>query len=217
MLEPLKHVLNTKRIILCSGSPRRKELLSQIGLQFEVIPSSFEENLDKSSFNHPSSYVKENAKQKCLDVWRNLTKDNKNNQPDLIIGADTIVTQDGKIYEKPKDVNDAVEMLSTLQNKKHTVYTGVALLTKQSSNNSELNDNFKIATFHESTDVFIAQLTPEIIKAYCETKEPLDKAGAYGIQGIGATLIASIKGCYFNIVGLPIYSLCKELYDIYTD
>ena len=78
-------------------------------------------------------------------------------------------------------------------------------------------DNFKVHQFHESTDVFVAQLSLEIIKAYCSTREPLDKAGAYGIQGIGATLIESIKGCFFNVMGLPIYSLSKELYHIYTD
>jgi len=217
MLEPLKHVLSQQRIILCSNSPRRKELLNQIGLKFEVVPSTFEENLDKSSFNHPSSYVKENAKQKAIDVWKRLSVD-QNNHPDLLISADTIVTMDNKIYEKPKDEEDAIDMLSTLSGNKHTVFTGVALLTKSQSSSSESNEsNYKVTTFHEGTDVFVAQLTPEIIRSYVNTKEPLDKAGAYGIQGIGSTLIESIKGCYFNVMGLPVYSLSKELYHIYTD
>jgi len=216
MLEPLKHILSQQRIVLCSASPRRKELLNQIGLNFRIVPSNFEENLDKSSFNHPSAYVKENAKQKAIDVWRRLSGD-KDNEPDLIIGADTIVTMDNKIYEKPLNEEDAIDMLSQLSGTKHTVYTGVALLTKSQPTNSESNDNFKVTTFHEGTDVFVAQLSPEIIKAYVKTKEPLDKAGGYAIQARGATLIESIKGCYFNVMGLPIYSLSKELYDIYTD
>ena len=123
MLEPLRHVLSAKRIVLCSGSPRRKELLRQIGLNFEIIPSNFEENLDKSSFSHPCHYVKENAKQKALDVWRRLSVD-KDSQPDLIIGADTVVSMDDKIYGKPQDEEDAIDMLTALSGKKHTVFTG---------------------------------------------------------------------------------------------
>lgn len=123
MLEPLKHILAQQRIILCSASPRRKELLDQIGLKFEIHPSNFEESLDKSSFNHPSSYVKENAKQKAIDVWRRLSGD-KDNEPDLLIGCDTIVTMDNRIYEKPKNEEDAIDMLSTLSGTKHIVYTG---------------------------------------------------------------------------------------------
>lgn len=123
MLEPLRHVLSAKRIVLCSGSPRRKELLNQIGLKFDIIPSNFEENLDKTSFSHPSSYVKENAKQKALDVWRRLSAD-ENSRPDLIIGADTVVSMDGKIYGKPRDEEDAIDMLTALSGNKHTVFTG---------------------------------------------------------------------------------------------
>lgn len=123
MLEPLRHVLSAKRIILCSGSPRRKELLNQIGLKFEIIPSSFEENLDKASFSHPSAYVKENARRKALDVWRSLSADT-DSQPDLIIGADTVVSMEDKIFGKPKDEEDAIDMLTALSGKKHTVFTG---------------------------------------------------------------------------------------------
>lgn len=133
MLEPLRHVLAAKRIVLCSGSPRRKELLNQIGLKFEIIPSNFEENLDKASFAHPSSYVKENAKRKALDVWRSLSVD-KDSQPDLIIGADTVVSMDDKIYGKPQDEEDAIDMLSALSGKKHTVFTGNHLAATCHSN-----------------------------------------------------------------------------------
>lgn len=138
MLEPLRHVLSAKRIVLCSGSPRRKELLKQIGLNFEIIPSSFEENLDTASFSHPSAYVKENARRKALDVWRSLSAD-PDSQPDLIIGADTVVSMEDKIFGKPKDEEDAIEMLTALSGKKHTVFTGVALLTKSQPTNSESN------------------------------------------------------------------------------
>lgn len=254
MLEPIRHILSQQRIILASGSPRRLEILKMIGLKFEVEPSKFEENLDKHSFSHPCEYVKENAKSKAIEVWNRLKSGNSSSQPDLVIGADTVVTLYDEIMEKPKDEEDAFDMLKRLSGLKHTVFTGVALVTKTkrmpslvhgqhsisqsqspghcdipSANSSQahttsgdLNQekrqlDYLVTTFHESTDVTMAELNDEIIKSYIATGEPLDKAGSYGIQALGATLVEQIKGDYYNVVGVPLHRLCRELYILHCD
>lgn len=269
MLEPIRHILSQQRIILASGSPRRSEILKMIGLKFEVHTSNFEENLDKSSFSHPCEYVKENAKQKAIEVWNRLKlpdkkdgyqNDDSSNPPDLIIGADTVVTLYDEIMEKPKDEEDAFDMLKKLSGLKHTVFTGVALVTKpkqlpdvkqrHSLNlstsqppslesqdleqkasgaqslqyhmvhgnlcNTETKD-YVVTTFHESTDVTMAELNDDIIKGYIATGEPFDKAGAYAIQCNGATLIEQIRGDFYNVVGLPLHRLARELLSEITE
>lgn len=253
MLEPIRHILSQQRIILASGSPRRLEILKMIGLKFEVQTSNFEENLDKSSFSHPCEYVKENAKQKAIEVWNRLKS--HSNKPDLVIGADTVVTLYDEIMEKPKDEEDAYDMLKKLSGLRHTVFTGVALVTKpkclpnipiQSLNSSSQpssleshdleqstgaqslqgnlqrgisldNKDYVVTTFHESTDVTMAELNDDIIKGYIATGEPFDKAGAYAIQSNGATLIEQIKGDFYNVVGMPLHRLCRELYILHSD
>lgn len=259
MLEPIRHILSQQRIVLASGSPRRYEILKMIGLKFEVHSSKFEENLDKNSFSHPCEYVKENAKQKALEVWNRLAPIKQQNEtqpcPDLVIGADTVVTLYDEIMEKPRDEEDAFEMLKKLSGAKHSVFTGVALVTKTKcspqirkqqttssqpssleshdleqsksgaqslqahnqtnlqslSPQADLSRNYLVTTFHESTDVTMAELTDDIIKGYIATGEPFDKAGAYAIQSNGATLVEQIKGDYYNVVGLPLHRLCREL------
>lgn len=239
MLQPIAYILAKQRNILASSSPRRSALLKSIGLNFEIIKSEFNEDLLKENFSHPCEYVKENAKQKAIHVWNQLnTSDQK---ADLVIGADTIVTLGDTIYEKPKDSEDAFNMLSKLSGQWHTVFTGVALVTNGESQTIADQDDplfskqhetqeesligqdltslqeYVVTTFHEATDVYIAQLTPNIIKSYIETGEPMDKAGAYAIQGIGSTLIEQIKGDFFNVVGLPLHRLSKELYHMYSE
>lgn len=264
MLEPIRHILSQQRIILASGSPRRCEILKTIGLKFEVQTSNFEENLDKNSFSHPCEYVKENAKRKAIEVWNMLApakEPQTANQeqpskpcPDLVIGADTVVTLYDEIMEKPRDEEDAFEMLKKLSGVKHSVFTGVALVTKtkrspqihrqhatgsqpsslesqdheqtktgaqslqvhprfniQTSQSAVDGKDYLVTTFHESTDVTMAELTDDIIKGYIATGEPFDKAGAYAIQSNGATLVEQIKGDYYNVVGLPLHRLCREL------
>lgn len=247
MLEPIKHVLSKQRIVLASGSPRRREILKMIGLNFEVETSKFEENLDKSSFAHPCEYVKENAKQKAIEVWERLSKCHKgsaNSCPDLVIGSDTVVTLFDEIIEKPRDEEDAFDMLKKLSGNKHTVFTGVALVTQtkrppshgQISPRTSIHDDtstsnansrrtstdieqkdYLVTTFHESTDVTMAELNDDVIKGYIATGEPMDKAGAYGIQSNGATLIEQIRGDYYNVVGMPLHRLCRELYILHCD
>lgn len=232
MLEPIRHLLLKQRNILASGSPRRREILASVGLPVDVIPSQFIENLDKESFSHPCEYVKENAKQKAVEVWKRLMETDIR-KPDLVIGADTVVTMDEVIYEKPNDARDAFNMLSKLSGQKHTVFTGVALVTPLQASQQQVTDersipiippsspkesvDFVVTTFHEATDVTMTEMSDSIIQAYIETGEPFDKAGGYGIQGIGGSLIEGIRGDYFNVMGLPLHRLCKELFHMYSD
>ncbi|KAF7488164.1 putative bifunctional dTTP/UTP pyrophosphatase/methyltransferase protein [Sarcoptes scabiei] len=217
MLEPVRHLLLLQKNILASTSVQRKALLERIDFNFEIVKPEFDENLDKSSFSHPCEYVKENAKQKALSVWKRLALDKR--PADLVIGCDTVVTLNDEIYGKPKDSNDAIKMLTKLSGLTHTVFTGVALITSKSNPNQSSNpiDDYLVTTFHESTDVTMCEMTDSIIESYVKTGEPLGKAGSYGIQGIGSTLIESIRGDYFNVVGLPLHRFAKELYYIMTE
>lgn len=185
-----------KRIILASQSPRRRELLTQIGLKFEVIPSTVEEVITSTN---SVEVVQELAQQKARDVaevaGREMAKDSL-----LVIGADTIVVYEGKILGKPGDKEDAVRMLTMLQGKEHSVYTGVALLSGEQE-----------IIFAEETRVQMCPMTPEEIAWYVNTGEPMDKAGAYGIQGLCARFVRQIQGDYNNVVGLPVGRIYQEL------
>ncbi|XP_074649635.1 putative bifunctional dTTP/UTP pyrophosphatase/methyltransferase protein [Tubulanus polymorphus] len=211
MLQQISNVLSTQRIILASGSPRRKLILENIGLKFEVVPSTFLEDLDKGSFDHPADYVKETARHKTLEIARKLASDSR--PPDLIIGADTIVTLDGVIYEKPKDKQDAFKMLSKFSGRNHTVYTGICLVKPKFSDGEE----FHVKLFHEGTEVRMTEMSSDVINAYIDTGEPMDKAGGYGIQAIGGTLVEGIHGDYFNVMGFPLHKFSKELLKFYTN
>lgn len=185
-----------KRIILASQSPRRRELLTQIGLKFEVIPSTVEEVI--TSIN-PVEVVQELAQQKARDVAEVAAKETPKESL-LVIGADTIVVYEGKILGKPGDKEDAVRMLTMLQGKEHSVYTGVALLSGEQE-----------IVFAEETRVQMCPMTPEEIAWYVNTGEPMDKAGAYGIQGLCARFVRQIQGDYNNVVGLPVGRIYQEL------
>lgn len=179
------------KIILASASPRRRELLTLAGIEYEVIPSECEEVLPDEIT--PDEAVKELARQKADDVF--------NRYPDcMIIAADTVVALGNTILGKPKDEEDAFNMLSSLSGKSHTVYTGVCIKT-----------NEKTDIFHVATDVEFYELTEEEIKDYIATGEPMDKAGAYGIQGKGSLLVKGIHGDYFNVVGLPLAETVKKI------
>ncbi|KAL8616801.1 hypothetical protein ACOMHN_017838 [Nucella lapillus] len=183
------------------------------GLNFEVIASTFEENLDKAAFPSPVEYVLETAKQKTVEVAQRLKQEPT--PPDLIIGADTVVTMDGKIFEKPKDKLDAFNMLNGFSGKSHTVYTGVVLIT---GGNQGCGDDAitGVHQFYEATEVTLAALTPDIIQSYIATGESMDKAGGYGIQAIGGTFVEKVNGDYFNVMGFPLCRFSKELLKIYT-
>ena len=187
-------------IILASASPRRKELLSQIGIEYEVIPSNTEEIITSTV---PAEIVMELAKQKAEDVVRKVNQTGK-----VVLGADTIVAFDNKVMGKPVNEEDAFSMISLLENATHQVYTGVSL--------SYLKQDGEICShvFYEKTDVVVYPMTKEEILSYIETKDCMDKAGSYGIQGAFASFIKGIEGDYNNVVGLPIGRVYQELKNI---
>ncbi|TCW41077.1 Maf family protein [Laceyella sacchari] len=187
------------KIVLASGSPRRRELLAGLGVPFEVKTSQVDETFDPSS--PPNAVAEELAHRKAKDVARQL-------DAALVIGADTIVVCDGEILGKPRDEQEAVQMLSRLQGRAHQVYTGIALV--------EVADGHVVRerVSHRMTHVWMRSLSDEKISWYVDSKEPLDKAGAYGIQGLGACLIDKIDGCYFNVVGLSLVELDQMFQDM---
>lgn len=195
-------------IILASASPRRKELLAQIGLDFRVVVSDVEEKITK---NIPAEIVEELSCQKAEAVYRSLNWD----EDVLVIGADTIVAYDGRILGKPANEEEAVRMLQLLQGNTHEVYTGVTLVCRRSAvaysaEHAEVAEPV-IRTFHEATKVHFYPMTEQDIRRYVSTKDPLDKAGAYGIQGFCARYISGIEGDYNNVVGLPVGRLYQEI------
>jgi septum formation protein len=191
-----------KNIILASASPRRQQLLNQIGVKFRVIPSTIDEVINNEI--EPSQVAASLAAQKCFDVVSILKEDG------IVIAADTIVCKDKRLLGKPKDEQDAFNMLKFLNGEWHEVITGVCVYSI--SEKKSISD-------YEVTKVKMANNTDEFLKAYIDTKEPLDKAGAYGIQGYGSLIVEKIEGCYFNVMGLPIYKLScmlKELGYIFS-
>ncbi len=183
------------KIILASGSPRRRELLLQIGITPVVEPSGADENIDEK---RPDKLVELLSERKCLDIA-------KKTDDGIVLGADTVVSLDGEILGKPRDEADAFKMIKKLQGNVHQVYTGVTLCSVK---NGEITNK---VSFSEKTDVTVSEMTDEEINAYIMTKEPMDKAGAYGIQGSFAKYISKIDGDYFNVVGLPLSAVYEEL------
>lgn len=180
-------------IILASASPRRKELLSTAGLEFTVRVADVEEVIDENAT--PDEVVMSLALQKAQAVAQA-------DPTATVIGADTVVVLDGEILGKPVNEQNAIEMLTALSGRSHTVYTGVAIINGE-----------KIKNFCEATQVEFFPLTEDEIRSYVATGEPMDKAGAYGIQGKGCVLVRKIDGDYFNVVGLPVSRVCRELRD----
>ncbi len=188
------------KIILASASPRRKELLKQAGLSFKTMPSAREEKITKQ---RPEEVVEELSYQKAVDVCGQLEQ--KMEEDFVVIGADTVVSAWGNIMGKPKDKEEAGRMLKDLQGKSHQVYTGVTLAWKYKDTPA------MFYTFNECTDVTVFPMTDEEIDSYVNSMEPMDKAGAYAIQGRFAAYIQGICGDYYNVVGLPIGRVCQEL------
>lgn len=196
-------------IVLASGSPRRKELLEQIGLEFEVCPAKGEEVVTSED---PEQVVKELSAQKAEEVAVSLLEYNRSHRElttptDLIvIGADTVVACGGKILGKPGDEEEAFEMLAMLSGRSHEVYTGVTVVLTDGA-----TERTGELTFAERTEVWVDELTEEEIRAYIATGEPMDKAGAYGIQGRFAIHIGGIRGDYQNVVGFPLARFYHEM------
>lgn len=184
--------IKVERFILASGSPRRKELLRLIGLKFDVVSPSVDESVKKGE--SPKEHAYRLAKEKAIKVAENY--------PDSwVIAADTIVVIDGEILGKPRSEDEAFEMFKKISGREHTVITAFCIVKQGKS----------LYQGHAESKVEIASLTDDEIRWYVSTGEPLDKAGAYGAQGIGAMFIKSIKGSYTNVVGLPLAELIDAM------
>ncbi|KAL1510573.1 hypothetical protein AB1Y20_006874 [Prymnesium parvum] len=201
--------LRAAHLILASGSPRRVEIFNEVlQLEARVVPSTFPENLDKSLYT-PTEYVQENARLKAMEVYTRLMSEAEG-PPRLVVGADTVVVLEGEILEKPKSEEHAREMLRRLSGGSHEVSTGVALIYGPAgADASDVAPHTEM--FVETTKVEFGELSSETIDAYVESGEPMDKAGAYGIQGVGGSFVSSITGCYFNVVGFPMHRFCTKL------
>ncbi|MBE5930004.1 MAG: septum formation protein Maf [Lachnospiraceae bacterium] len=186
------------RIVLASGSPRRKEILTGIGASYDVIVSDCDES---TAVTEPAELVKELSKRKAEAVAKDLKG------PVIVIGADTVVAYNGSILGKPKDRTDAKRMISMLADDVHQVYTGVSLIIKEETGES------RVITFAECSEVSVDSMTDRQMEEYLDTKEGEDKAGSYAVQGIFAVHIKEIRGDYFNIVGLPVAAIYKKLYE----
>ncbi len=192
------------KIVLASASPRRRELLEQIGLAFEVSVSHVEE---KTIAVEPGLVVEELSRQKAEVVLETLTC----TEDVLVIGSDTVVSADGRILGKPSGEKDAVRMLERLSGRSHEVYTGVTLLYRTGGMSAA---QVRQRIFHEMTKVDFYPMTQQEIADYVASGDCLDKAGAYGIQGLCARYIRGIEGDYHNVVGLPVGRLYQEMKEL---
>ena len=182
-----------KRFLVASASPRRKELLQNAGYDFEIIPSDADETLESGT--SAAEAVEILSRRKAEAVY-------ENNKNCVVLGCDTVVTLDGVIFGKPKDKDEAFKMLESLSGRIHTVYTGVCV-----------TDGERTRSFVSKTEVEFYELSAETIRSYIETLEPMDKAGAYGIQGYGSVLVKGIRGDYFAVMGLPVNESARILSD----
>lgn len=179
------------KIILASSSPRRKELLTTAGVKFDIIVKEVDESIPDGTKPEAAAVMTATKKAKAVAI---------ENSEAVVIGADTIVVCDDKILGKPRNEEHAKEILRMLSGREHEVITGVCLIKGE-----------KISSFAKVSKVRFYELTDDEIESYVDTKECMDKAGAYGIQGLGCTLVESIEGDYFNIVGLPVAAVVKEI------
>lgn len=185
-------------LVLASSSPRRIELLKQIGIEFEIIPANITE--ESEGFNDAGKYAMEMSKLKALSVAKKLK--GKVSGDTFILGADTVVSIDGIILGKPNDENHAFRMLKLLENRWHEVITGLTLVNV---------NTMKSCTESELTKVKVSSYPKGFLDRYLASKEPYDKAGSYGIQGFGSLMVECIEGCYFNVMGLPLFRLSRML------
>ena len=191
------------KIILASKSPRRREILENLGVKFDIVTSDADENSDISD---PCDLVEELAFRKAMAVFANLKDKNEIDDNTLVIGCDTVVCCDNEILGKPKSHDDAFRMIKMLEGRSHNVISGVALIC-----------NGKTHVRHEVTKVFFDSMTDEQIESYVSGDEPYDKAGGYAVQGMASRFIGRLEGCYFNVVGLPVNLLCRMTESLNVD
>lgn len=202
-----------RELILASGSPRRRELLEQIKVPFRVMVSDAEETVTDTD---PGQVVKSLAVRKAIQVAKEI-------EEGLVLGADTVVSVDGEILGKPKDREDARQMLEKLQGRAHSVFTGVALVEKQKNDTAQSDttggpsDSRVLENFYRETRVHVHQMSDQEIENYLDTGDAFDKAGSYGIQGPFAAFVDGIEGDYNNVVGLPVSAVYQALARVSTD
>ena len=184
-----------RKCILASASPRRKEILKNLGVEFEIFVTDVDESC---SITEPERLAEELAARKGRAAWERLTEGNFDTEGKVLIASDTTVAIDGEILGKPTDAEDAKRMLRMLQGRSHAVVSGIYL-----------NLDGQEAVSHAVTQVEFAPMTEDEIEYYIQTGEPFGKAGAYAIQGIAAAWIRGIRGDYFNVVGLPVNRMCE--------
>ena len=192
--------MEKKSIILASGSPLRKELLLQIGIVPEIIVSHVEE---KITSDVPAEVVMSLAEQKAVDVAKNMPEGK------VILGSDTVVAADGKILGKPKSHEEAYEMIRSLVGRSHQVYTGVCIVKKGAADGKDT-----VVSFYDETDVQVSGMTEAEIREYADSEEPMDKAGAYAVQGFFARYIEGLRGSYANVMGLPVHLVYRKLKEL---
>ena len=193
--------MGTVKIYLASASPRRLEIMEKIGVDVEVMVSDADENTD---ITDPILLVGYLSKIKAESVFRKL-KNDLAGQSFCVIGADTVVSLDGHIMGKPADEEDAFKMLRDLSGRRHHVYTGVTVML------SDDDGTEKKVSFYEETGVDFCEMSDDEIRSYIATGDPMDKAGAYGIQSYAAPFVSAISGDYYNVMGLPACRLYHEL------
>lgn len=183
------------RVILASGSPRRRNLLTTLGIKFEIIESDVDETIiGKPS---PQEYVTELAVKKAEAVLERLDTGSRSGKL-LVLAADTVVAMDSHILGKPQDKDDAKDMLERLSGRSHKVYTGVAVIAVETDGSKSIQTDLDVS------DVYFRSLNPKEISAYIQTGEPMDVAGSYALQGIASCFVERISGCVTNIIGLPV-------------
>ena len=196
------------KYILASGSPRRVELIQKLHLPFEVQKAIGEELTTETE---PAKYAMSLAREKALEVYNRLSNIPRSAEKDslFVLGADTIVVHEGQILGKPSDEEDAFEMLSSLSGKTHEVYTGVAFVFDRIDGSKAADP--VIVSFFDRTEVTFNTLSADEIRAYISTGDPLDKAGAYGIQGDFSIHVSGVKGNFENVIGLPVSKIYEEI------
>ena len=206
---------SSRNIILGSASPRRLELMHLVGFKnIVVVSSDFEETLDKNHFSRAEDYCIATCEGKANSIVESGKLPSEASLDSVLICADTIVEINNCILEKPVDRIDAFRMLHLLSDKWHKVHTAVTIFATRHSGTQQFSE---LVSYHQTTEVKFVKLTQRDIEAYLDTEEPYDKAGSYGIQGIGAQFVEEIKGCYFNVMGLPLSSLSRNLNELYRN
>jgi len=195
--------LNSKKVVFGTTSNPRRKILTDLGINFEIIPSNFEENLEKID---PISYVNET----CFKKFEEIIANHNQKDFDILITCDTIVVHNNKIFEKPQNNLEIFQWFKEFSNNFVSCLTSVVigLIEKNSENKNTIKDKIQFLT---ESKVFFDELNDDTIQNYIDTKEPYNRAGGFGIQGLGSMMIKGIEGCYYNIVGFPVHNFFKNL------